>query len=112
MRTRLPTKFVKYRKFQTKFRYIYSENNVPLTALKMHSATEGGHTLVTYFAEDGVFEDLRMSAILEKKGTSLYPDAKYVGQNPLTIQETYAALTPRHSKSIWASEFAAPTCCR
>ena len=35
VRTRLPTKFVKYRKFQTKFRYIYSENNVPLTALKM-----------------------------------------------------------------------------
>ena len=30
-----------------------------------HSGTEGGRTLVTYFAEEGVFfEDLRMSAIL------------------------------------------------
>ena len=58
------------------------------------------------------FEDLRMSAILEKKGTFLYPDTKYGGQNPLTIQETYAALTPRDSRSIWASEFAAPICCR
>ena len=30
-----------------------------------HSGTEGGRTLVTYFAEEGVFfEELRMSAIL------------------------------------------------
>ena len=30
-----------------------------------HSGTQGGRTLVTYFAEEGVFfEDLRMSAIL------------------------------------------------
>ena len=30
-----------------------------------HSGTEGGRTLVTYFAEEGVFfEDIRMSAIL------------------------------------------------
>ena len=30
-----------------------------------HSGTEGGRTLITYFAEEGVFfEDLRMSAIL------------------------------------------------
>ena len=30
-----------------------------------HSGTEGGRTLVTYFADEGVFfEDLRMSAIL------------------------------------------------
>ena len=30
-----------------------------------HSGTEGGRTLVTYFAEEGVFFlDLRMSAIL------------------------------------------------
>ena len=30
-----------------------------------HSGTEGGRTLGTYFAEEGVFfEDLRMSAIL------------------------------------------------
>ena len=41
-----------------------------------------------------------------------YPGTKYGGQNPLTIQETYAALTPSDSRSDWASEFAAPTCCR
>ena len=29
------------------------------------------------------------------------------GENPLTIHEIYAALTP----SDWASEFAAATCC-
>ena len=78
-----------------------------------HSGTEGGRTLVTYFAEEGVFfEDLRMSAILKKKGTFLYARTKYGGQNLLTIHETYTALTPSDSRSIWASEFVAATCCR
>ena len=36
----------------------------------------------------------------------------YGGQNPLTIHEIYAALTPSDSRSDWASEFAAATCCR
>ena len=31
---------------------------------------------------------------LLKKGTFLYPGTKYGGQNPLTIHEIYAALTP------------------
>ena len=48
-----------------------------------------------------------MSAILQKKGTFLYPGTKYEGQNPLTIHEIYAALTPSDSRSDWASEFAA-----
>ena len=39
-----------------------------------HSGTEGGRTRVTYFAED-----LRMSAILLKKSTFLYPGTKYGG---------------------------------
>ena len=34
------------------------------------------------------------------------------GQNPLTIHEIYAALTPSDSRSDWASESAAATCCR
>ena len=29
------------------------------------------------------------------------------GENPLTIHEIYAALTPSYSRSDWASEFAA-----
>ena len=41
-----------------------------------------------------------------------YPGTKYGGQNPLTIHEIYAALTPSDSRSDWASEFAAATCCR
>ena len=42
----------------------------------------------------------------------LYPGTKYGGQNPLSIHETYAAVTPSDSQSILASEFAADTCCR
>ena len=70
-----------------------------------HLSTEGGRTRVTYFAE----EDLRMSAILQMKGTFLYPVTKYGGggENPLTIHEIYAALTPSDSRSDLASEFAA-----
>ena len=31
------------------------------------------------------------------------------GENPLTIDERYAALTPSDSRSEWASDFAAAT---
>ena len=48
-----------------------------------------------------------MSAILQKKGTFLYPSTKYGGENPLTIHEICAALTPSDFRSDWASEFAA-----
>ena len=34
------------------------------------------------------------------------------GQNPLTINEIYAALTPSDSRNDWASKSAAATCCR
>ena len=40
-------------------------------------------------------------------GTFLYPGMKYGGQNPLTIHEISAALTPSDSQSDWASVFAA-----
>ena len=41
-----------------------------------------------------------------KKGTFLYQGTKYGGQNPLTVHEIYAALTPSDSGSDWASESA------
>ena len=41
-----------------------------------------------------------------RRGLFLYPGTKYGGQNPLTIHELYAALTPSDSRSDWASEFA------
>ena len=47
--------------------YLVNSRTVFVTHLSIlwHSGTEGGRTLVTYFAEEGVFfEDLRMSAIL------------------------------------------------
>ena len=55
-----------------------------------HSGTEGGRACDTF----------------------LYLGTKYGGQNPLTIDEICAALTPSVSQSDWASEFAAATCCR
>ena len=66
--------------------------------------------------------------ILRKKGSFLRPPhvrdfvkvtyffvPRYIvwgGENPLTIHEIYAALTLSDSRSDWASEFAAATCCR
>ena len=77
-----------------------------------HSGTEGDRSRVTYFAEEGVF--FKTSAcprFSKKKGTFLYPGTKYGCQNPLTIHEIYAVLTPSHSASDslsdWAYEFAA-----
>ena len=73
----------------------------------------GGRTFVTYFAEEwGLF--LRPPHVRDfvKEGYFLYPGTKYAGQNPLTIHEIYAALTPSDYRSDWASEFAAATCCR
>ena len=46
-----------------------------------------------------------------KEGYFLYPGKKCGGQNPLTIHEIYAALTPSGTRSDWASKFAAATCC-
>ena len=53
----------------TTFMAVVSSSNfnsgTPIARGGGHSGTEGGRTLVTYFAEEGVFfEDLRMSAIL------------------------------------------------
>ena len=77
-----------------------------------HSGTEGGRTRVTYFAEELQGHDYKIQDNLKKKGTFLYPGTKYGDQYPLTIHEISAALTPSDSRSDWASEFAAATCCR
>ena len=37
----------------------------------------------------------------------MYPGTKYGGENPLTIQIIYSALTPSDTQSDWASESAA-----
>ena len=38
----------------------------------------------------------------------LYPGTKYGGQNPLTIHEIYAALTPSDSPSDWVPSLLPP----
>ena len=72
-----------------------------------HSCTAGGRTFVTYFAEEGVFLRPPHVRDLVKEGTFSYPGTKYGGENPLTIHEISAAVTPSGSRSDWASEFAA-----
>ena len=67
----------------------------------------GPHLRYVFRGGRGLFLDLRMSAISQKKGTFLYPGTKYGCQNPLTIHEMHVALTPSDSRSDWASEFAA-----
>ena len=68
----------------------------------------GGCTLFTYFAEDGVF--FKTSACLRfcKRRVLFCTQVRSMGgENPLTIHEIYAALTPSDSRSDWASESAA-----
>ena len=69
-----------------------------------HSGTEGGRTRVTYFAEEGVFfKTSACQRFCNRRVRSMVGG----GENPLTIHEIYAALTPSHSRGDWASEFAA-----
>ena len=60
-----------------------------------------GHPRYVFRGRRGLF--LRPPHVRDfvKEGT------KYGGQNPLTIHEIYAALTPSDSRTDWASEFAA-----
>ena len=46
-----------------------------------------------------------------KRRVLFVPRCEVWGSNPLTIHETYAALTPSDSRSDWASESAGATCC-
>ena len=74
------------------------------------SGTEGGggRTRVTYFAEEGVFFKTSECSRFCIKWVFFCTQVRSMGgENPLTIHEMYAALTPSNSRSDWASEFAA-----
>ena len=47
-----------------------------------------------------LFEDLRMSAICNRKVLFLYPGTKYGGENPLTINKVSAALNYRVTPEV------------
>ena len=69
----------------------------------------GGRTRVMYFAEEGVF--FKTSACLRscKRRVLFSAQVRSMGgggENPLTIQEIYAALTPSDSRSDLASKAA------
>ena len=72
----------------------------------------GSHLRYVFRGRRGLF--LRPPDVRDfvKEGYFLYPGTKYGGQNPLTIHEIYASLTPSDCRSDWASELAAATCCR
>ena len=71
---------------------------------------EGGRTRVTYFAEDGVFFKTSACPRFCKRRVPFCTQVRSMGgENPLTIHEIYAALTPSDSLSDWASESAAAT---
>ena len=67
----------------------------------------GAHLRYVFRRRTGIF--LRPLHVRDfvKEGYFFVPRYEVWGQNPLTIHETYAALTPSDSRSIWASEFAA-----
>ena len=68
----------------------------------------GSHLRYVFRGRRGLF--LRPPHVRDfvKEGYVLYSGTKYCGQNPLTIHEIYAALTPSDSRSDWASEFLPP----
>ena len=79
----------------------------------MHSDTEGGRTRVTYFAEEGVFFKTSACPRFCKRRVLFCTLVRSIGgENPLILHEIYAAEMPSDSRSDWASEFAAATCCR
>ena len=64
-----------------------------------HSGTEGAAPALRLSRNKGSF--LRPPHVRDfvKEGYSSYPGTKYGGQNPLTIHEISAALTPSYSRS-------------
>ena len=78
-----------------------------------HLGTEGGRTPFSHFAEEGVlFKTSACPRFCKRRVLFCTQVRSMEGENPLTIHEIYAALTPSDSQSDWASEFAASTCYR
>ena len=73
-----------------------------------HSGTEGGRTRATYFAEEGVFFRTSACPRFCIRRVLFCTHVRSMGrENPLTIHEIYAALTPSDFRSDWASKSAA-----
>ena len=73
-----------------------------------HSSSEVGHTRVMYFAEERVFFKTSACPRFCKRRVLFCTQVRSMGvENPLTIHEIYAALTPSVCRSDWASESAA-----
>ena len=72
----------------------------------------GPHLSYVFRGRRGLFLRPPHVRDLVKEGYFFYQGTKYGDQNPLTIHEIYAALTPSDSRSDWASESSAATCCR
>ena len=72
----------------------------------------GAHLSYVFRGRRGIF--LRPSHVrdLVKEGYFFVPRYEVWGSKSLTIHEIYAALTPSDSRSDWASESVAATCCR
>ena len=84
-------------------------HGVEIESTQGHLGTEGGR--VTYFAEEGVFFKTSACPRFCKRRVLFCTKVRSMGgENPPTIPELYAALTPRDSRIDWASEFAAATC--
>ena len=78
-----------------------------------HSGTEGSRTPVTYFPEEGVFFETSACPRCCKRRVHFCTQLRSMqAENPLTIHEIYAALTPSDFWSDWSYKFAAATCCR
>ena len=77
-----------------------------------HSGIEGAAPVLRISRKKGYF--LRPPHVRDfvKEGYFFVPRYEVWGSKSLTIHEIYAALTPSDSRSDWASEFAAATCCR
>ena len=69
---------------------------------------EGGRTCVTYFAEEGYFFKTSACPRFCKRRLLLCTQERNMGgENPLTIYEIWAALTPSDYRNDWVSEPAA-----
>ena len=65
-----------------------------------------------FFLDGGRYQSLIRDVIVRMAPVLFCTQVRSMGvENPLTIHEIYAALTPSNSQSDWASEFAAVEIC-